>query len=59
MFIFPHEVMKTADDQVIISRVETAKDKCPEMNRCSSNYGFLSPSNKAGLDEAIKCAILS
>jgi len=58
-FILNHKVMeKQTDDKVSIIMVAEAKEKFPELNSCSFDKGFYSPTNKEELQKLLDKVIL-
>lgn len=58
-FILNHRVMeKQTDDKVSVIMVEEAKEKFPDLNICSFDKGFYSPTNKEELQKLLDKVVL-
>lgn len=58
-FILHHQVMeKQTDDAVAVSMVEEAKKKFPDLNSCSFDKGFYTPTNKQELEKILDKVVL-
>jgi len=58
-FILNHKVMeKQTDDKVTVIMVEEAKEKFSQLNRCSFDKGFYSPTNKEELQKLLDKVVL-